>query len=215
VRSSHHLPLHEPGPLGVDLELHWNLAQEDRYRIDPRGLFDRSEPLEVGDHATRRLSDADLVAHLLVHHLSHYFDRRLKWVVDLEHIAAVPGFSWEAVVDRVRSWGAVVASGISLRHMRKLVPDLIPSHAIRALPVAGWRRALARPLRSDHPLELYRGTRRRRVQLYLAALFLERPSMLPRWMVHRSVRDRRAGTNPLDPRSSGDGAGQAVRKENP
>ena len=200
IRSSHHLPLSEPGPLGVELELHWNLAQEDRYRIDPAGLFDRAATVDVGGRATRRLCDADLVGHLLVHHLSHYFDRRLKWVVDLQRITSQDGFDWEAVVARVREWGAGVASGISLIHMDKLMPGLIPGRVLRSLPVSTWRRALAAPLRSAHPLELYRGTRRRSVQLYLAALLLERPTMLPRWLVHRQTRDRRRGANPLDRR---------------
>ena len=55
-----------------------------------------------------------------------------------------------------------------------------------------------RPLESDHPLDLFRGTRNRRVQLYLAAVLLERPSLLPRWLVHRTRRDQRPSENPLD-----------------
>ncbi len=198
IRSSHHLPLQGPGPINVEFELHWNIAQEERYRIDGEGLIERSQPLDISGRAVLRLEDHDLVAHILVHHLSHYFDRRLKWLVDLQHIVAQPAFSWEMVVERIRQWGAVAASAISLLHMKKLMPDLIPARVLEMLPVSAWRRALTWPLRSAHPLELFRNTSRRRVQLYLAAVMLENPAMLPGWMWHRRVRDSRPGANPLD-----------------
>jgi hypothetical protein len=198
IRSSHHLPMRGPGPIHVEFELHWNIAQEERYRIDSDGLIERAVPLEIAGRTVSRLEDHDLVAHILVHHLSHYFDRRLKWLVDLQHIVEQPGFSWERVVHKVRQWGAVAASAISLVHMKKLMPDLIPARVIEMLPVAGWRNALTWPLRSAHPLELFRNTSRRQVQLYLAAVMLEKPAMLPSWMWHRRTRDSRPGANPLD-----------------
>jgi len=202
IRSSHHLPLRSPGRVTVDLEIHWNLAQEERYQIDSAELFARTLPLQVGGRTLLRLEDHDLVAHLLVHHLSHYFDRRLKWMVDLQQITAQQDFSWERVASRLRSWGAVAASGISLVHMRKLIPELIPDAMLEALPVSIWRKALTWPLRSDHPLELFRNTSNRRVQLYLAAVMLEKPAKLPAWLLHRMRRDTRPSDNPLDPKET-------------
>jgi hypothetical protein len=198
IRSSHHLPLHSPGPVKVDFEIHWNLAQDERYNVNISELFARALPAQVGGRNLLRLEDHDLVAHLLIHHLSHYFDRRLKWMVDLQHISAQESFSWNRVAERVRSWGAVAASGISLVHMRKLIPDLIPDEILAALPVAAWRKALTWPLRSNHPLELFRNSGNRRVQLYLAAVMLENPGRLPAWLLHRKWRDQRPSDNPLD-----------------
>jgi hypothetical protein len=213
IRSSHHLPLRSPGPVTVDFELHWNLVQDDRFRVDPEGIFERGLPLEVAGRTVLRMEDHDLVAHLLVHHFTHYFDRRLKWLVDLQRICALPGFRWSRVIERVRSWGATAVSGASLLHLHRLSPDLIPEEALRGLPLSAWRRALALPLRSAHPLELYRGARRRPVQLYLAAVLLEKPHRLPAWLLHRRRRDRRRGDNPLDRNDYDSGA--RARKENP
>ncbi len=198
IRSSHHLPLYSPGPLNVGLELHWDLAQQGRFSVDPDGILERAEPLEVGGRAILRCDDHDLVAHLLLHHLAHYFDVRLKWLLDLQQIAAQPGFEWPRVVDLIRRWGATVACGAALHHLDKLDPTLIPAEVRRELPVAVSRRPFLAPLRSAHPLELYRGTRRRRVQLYLAAVLLERWSMLPGWLLHRRRRGAQPGDNPLD-----------------
>jgi hypothetical protein len=198
VRSSHHLPLVSPGPVRVDFEVHWSLAQDIRYHIDVDGLFERAVPIELGGRRILRLEDHDAVAHLLIHHFSHYFDRRLKWLVDLQALSLQVGFEWSRVVERIRCWRATAAAAVSLRHLHKLSPDLIPAEALRELPLALWRRAFTAPLRSSHPLELFRFTDRRSVQLYLAAVMLEQPTELPGWLVYRVRRDRRTGENPLD-----------------
>jgi len=198
IRGSHHLPLSSPGPIKVEFELHWNLAQEIRFSIDPELLFERAVPCEIAGRRVLRLHDHDVVAHLLLHHFTHYFDRQSKWAVDLHALTRDPGFAWDEVATRVREWDATIVCGFALLHLKKLVPDWIPDRILELLPVPGWRRALTSPLLSSHPLELYRNTRSRRVQLYLAAVMLERPTRLPGWLVHRALRDRTGGANPLE-----------------
>lgn len=198
IRSSHHLPLHSPGPLSVGFELHWNLAQQNRFSVDTDGIFERAVPIDIGGRSILRCDDHDLVAHLLLHHLSHYFDTRLKWLIDMRQLASRPGFDWDHVVGRIRRWGARVACGASLQHLHKLDPTLIPTDVRRALPLPLSRRPFLAPLRSSHPLELLRGTRRRGVQLYIAAVLLEHWSKLPGWLIHRSRRDEQRSDNPLD-----------------
>ncbi|HKQ59952.1 MAG TPA: nucleotidyltransferase family protein, partial [Candidatus Polarisedimenticolaceae bacterium] len=117
VRSSHHLPLTAPGPIPVELELHWSLAQEQRFHVDPAGLIARALPLDVGGRSVLRLEDHDAATHLLLHHFTHYFDRRLKWLLDLVALAGQPGFDWERVVGRAREWGAAAACGFALVHL--------------------------------------------------------------------------------------------------
>jgi len=198
VRTSHHMPLGGPGPIGVDFELHWNLGQAGRFRIDPSSLVERAVPIRVGAETALRLANPDVAAHLVLHHFTHYFDRRLKWIVDLGRIARAAALDWPAVVLTLRAWGATQPAAAALLHIRKLVPDLVPEDAWRALPLAPWRAALARPLLSSHPLELWRGTRRRGVQLYLAAVLHERPADLPGWLLNRSRRERGPSDHPLD-----------------
>jgi len=152
----------------------------------------------VGGRSILRCDDHDLIAHLLLHHLTHYFDTRLKWLVDMQRIAALPGFDWSLVVKRIGEWGARVPTAASVQHLHKLDPGLIPAGAREALPLPFLRRPLLAPLRSSHPLELFRGARRRRVQLYLAAVLLEDLRMLPGWWAHRRRRDDEVSDNPLD-----------------
>jgi hypothetical protein len=189
-RSSYQLPLRSPGPVSVELEIHWSLGQEMRYAIDAADLFARALPLEVAGRAILRLDEHDAAAHLLLHHVQHYFDRRLKWVLELGRRAGTAGFSWTAVAERLRAWGGLGAAGLALAHVRKLFPGLLPAEAYRLIPADPWRLALTWPLRSGHPLDFYRATRRRSVQQWIAAAALERPGDLPRYVRHRAVRDR-------------------------
>ena len=163
-----------------------------------RRLSKRSRPLDVAGRSVRRMDDTDMVAHLLLHHFTHYFDWRLKWLVDLERIVETSGFDWERVGRRISEWNAVSAVGFSLIHLERLQPGLIPERLRRLLPAAAWRKLLTLPLRSSHPLDLFRATRKRNVQLYLAAVMLEQPWSLPGWILHRATREGRRSEHPLD-----------------
>ena len=193
LRSSFELPLASPGPVTVNFEIHWGLGQERRYRIAIAEVLERAVPTEVAGRRVLRLDDHDAVAHLLLHHVQHYFDRRLKWTVELGRIAAAPGFSWNVVRQRLAAWGGLGAAGLALVHVRKLFPDLLPDAAYAAIPCDTWREIATIPLRSTHPLDLFFGTRRRWIQLWIAAAALERPTELPAYLLHRATRDTREG----------------------
>lgn len=189
-RSSFELPLTSPGPVGVAFEIHWSIGQAMRYRIDPAEILARAVPLDVGGRSILRLDEHDAVAHLLLHHVQHYFDRRLKWVLEIGLLARTNGFSWPRVAERLKAWGGRAAGALALVHVRALFPEMLPAAAYDALPAATWRLIATLPLRATHPLDLYRGTRHRPVQLAIAAAALERPFDLPRYLKHRAVRDR-------------------------
>jgi putative nucleotidyltransferase-like protein len=188
-RSSFELPLRSPGPVEVNFDLHWSLGQARRYEIPAAALISRAVPTTIAGRPALRLDDHDAVAHLLLHHLQHYFDRRLKWVLEIGRLAKEPGFSWPRVRERALEWGGRGAAGLALVHVRTLFPALLPEAAYEALPADAWRLAATLPLRSRHPLDLFRGTRRRFVQLWLAAAALEHPSELPGYLIHRATRD--------------------------
>ncbi len=193
LRSSFELPLTSPGPVGVAFEIHWSLGQEMRYRIDAAGLLARAVALDIGGRSILRLDEHDAVAHLLLHHVQHYFDRRLKWVIEIGLLARAPGFSWPLVSDRLAAWGGRAAAGLALAHVRKLFPGMLAAEAYDALPAARWRLLATMPLRATHPLDFYRGTRGRSVQLAIAAAALERPWDLPGYLRHRARRDQDPG----------------------
>jgi hypothetical protein len=190
LKSSYEMPLASAGPITVGCEIHWGLGQEKRYAIDADAVVARAVPLPIDGREVLRLDDQDAAAHLLLHHVQHYFDRRLKWALDLAALSRQPAFSWDGVAARLSEWGGRGAAGLALAHLRKLFPDLIDGAAARAIPAASWRLAATWPVRSAHPLDFFRGTRRRAVQLWIAAAALERPGDLASYWLHRRVRDR-------------------------
>lgn len=205
LRSSFELPLRSPGPVPVSFEIHWSLGQTGRYRLDPEAVMRRTVPLDVAGRPVRRLDDHDAAAHLLVHHLQHYFDRRLKWMIDLLRIVSLPEFDWDTVVQRLREWGGTAAAAFALLHAAKVLPDTRWDDGLRRLPPAPWRRLATLPLRSAHPLDLFRASRTRAVQLWIAAALLEEPAELAGYVLHRTRRDRSPGPSPLESEKSDPG----------
>jgi len=179
-----------PGPVPVLFDVHSHIAQRPRYRVEIEDVLSRTVEITVAGRAALRLEDHDQAAHVLLHHVQHYFDRRLKWAIDFRSIAAQNGFDWERLGRRLAEWGGTSAGAMSLRHIHKLLPEAVPPEALAAIPVARWRRWITGPLRSGHPLDLFRGTRRRAVQLYLGAALVEDPRQLAAAFLHRPAAPR-------------------------
>jgi hypothetical protein len=195
LRSSYELPMESPGPVPVSVEIHWGLGQSKRYDLSVDEILQRAVPMTIEGRQILRLDDHDSAAHLLLHHLQHYFDRRLKWMLDFGRLVSQESFDWTRLTGTLRSWGGLAAGGISLLHMSRLFPGLVPAEGSRAVPPSTWRRLATLPLRSGHPLEIYRWTRKRWVQLFLAGVMMDRPYRLPGYLLHMAVRDRREETD--------------------
>jgi len=147
-RSSFELPLTSPGPVGVAFELHWNVAQAMRYRTDTAGLLARALHSTSAVARFLRLDEHDAVAHLLLHHVQHYFDRRLKWVIEVGLLARSPGFSWPRVAERLTAWGGRGAADSPSCTCASCFPRWLAVAAYDALPAAAWRLLATLPLRA-------------------------------------------------------------------
>ncbi len=185
--ASFEASLLSPGPVAVLFDIHTHIAQQPRYRVEIAEVLGRAVPLQIAGRAVRCLEQHDQAAHLLLHHLQHYFDRRLKWALDFRLIVEQPGFDWHRLAERLRAWGGLAVGAMSLRHIAKQFPEAVPHEGLAAVPAAAWRRWLTLPWRSSHPLDLFRATNRRPTQLYLASVLLERPWMLPRYVNQRKA----------------------------
>jgi len=188
-RQSHWQPYHmammSGGPVRIFLELHWNLVQPERYRLAPVDLFERAVRIEVCGREVLGLEPHDHAAYLLLHHVSHYFERRLKGVLDLKMIVEREAIDWALVGQRLAGWEALAAGAMSLKHMAKLFPETFPEPFRPGI----LRTLLTLPLLSPHPLDLFRGSQLRPVQFYLGALLLEHPLDMPRHLLRKSGRD--------------------------
>jgi hypothetical protein len=177
--APYHTGLESAGPVTVYLEIHWNIVQEGRYRLDPAELFTRAGNLAIGDRQVLGLDIHDMAVHTLLHHVSSHFHRKLKNWVDLRLLSLEDRFDWKLVANRVREWGGLPGAAMSMRHAGRLFPDWFPRSVVRLFGPERLRSLGLKPLESDHPLDMYRKTDNRAVEMLLSAAMVSRPWRLP------------------------------------
>ena len=177
--APYHTGLESSGPIMVYLEIHWNIIQEGRYRLDPADLFARAGKLEVGGRPVLGLHIHDLAVHTLLHHVSSHFHRKLKNWIDLHLLSMEDGFRWESVVDRAREWGGLPGAAMSMRHAGRLFPNWFPEEVVKLFGPERLRSLALKPLASTHPLDMYRKTSSRLVEMLLSAAMVSKPWRLP------------------------------------
>jgi hypothetical protein len=177
--APYHTGLESSGPVMVYLEIHWNIIQEGRYRLDPADLFARAGNLEVGGRPVLGLDLHDFAAHTLLHHVSSHFHRKLKNWIDLHLLSLDERFRWETVAQRAREWGGAPGAAMSMRHAGRLFPDWFPQQVVELFGPQRLRSLALKPLASTHPLDMYRKSSSRLVEIMLSAAMVSSPWRLP------------------------------------
>ncbi len=89
----------------IALDLHRGLGSYGLYRLEPRGIFERSAPIEGTRHA-RRIHDLDAFAHAVGHFASSRFDARFDTVLgDVDALAARDDFDPAALAEHLALTG--------------------------------------------------------------------------------------------------------------
>lgn len=94
----------------VLIEVHVELCQPGRYRIDYGGLWRRARELAVRDRTVAMLGAEDSLLHASVHELKHSFDIDPARREDIARMIAAWPVDWQIVTDRAREWG--IATGL-------------------------------------------------------------------------------------------------------
>lgn len=145
----YHLPLTRPD--GMILELHWDLVKPDRpYRLDPRGVIERSVALPAPATTMRMPSIEDQVLHTVVQQLQNGFTH-LSRTVDLDRLVAVGRPDWEVLEERARACRLSHALAYGLQLARHLLGTNCPDGVVEALapgPLARAHLSLFDPLQS-------------------------------------------------------------------
>lgn len=125
--------------LSVCIEVHVDLAQPGRYRIDLGGLWDRSRLITTTSRSVRTLGPEDTLLYLTIHQAKHWLepgtndDRDLCRIIDCWHP------DWDVVIARAHAWGARSTVAWSLwQAAGRGVP--IPDPVLDALALGRWRR---------------------------------------------------------------------------
>ncbi len=85
----------------VLLELHWDLGEKNRYRINVTPIWNRAVRSNQGPYL--EMDDDDTFLYLALHFFKHYLFKRLIWICDLHEWTVRKAIHWERVVERARS----------------------------------------------------------------------------------------------------------------
>ncbi len=171
-QAYYNLPVEWTGRGSVQLEVHWSISQPDRHPVDVPQLLARAVALP--GTSGRVLAPVDLLLHQALHHSYHYFQPKLIWVHDLALLHRDPP-PLEEVLGRARRWGMMRPLALSCLQVEKVYPGCLREE-YRSW-ATGFRPAvrLVRRFRTAHPVALLSGWERRRRQLGLSFVMLDRP----------------------------------------
>lgn len=119
------------------IEIHWNLGEENRYRLDIAGIWDRAVPASKGPGL--KMSGEDTLLYLALHFFKHYLFKRLIWLCDIHEWTQQKEIDWSLVLDRARSQSITTFLAYTL----KIYEDF---YGVR-LPLRFEEAALIGPLR--------------------------------------------------------------------
>lgn len=83
------------------IEVHWDLGEKNRYRLDIAGVWDRAVPGAEGYFL--EMSPEDTLLHLALHFFKHYLFKRLIWLCDIHEWIGRKEIHWEPVMERAQS----------------------------------------------------------------------------------------------------------------
>lgn len=124
-------------PLGVALDLHWDLCSRPHMRTSwtvegAETLISRAGSLDTAVGAVPVLDRADMLLHTSGHAGWSGGDR-LGWLVDVDSVVRSGSIDWDTVVNRTRLWGLEALVGDVLNRTGHLLGTPIPYEVTRAL----------------------------------------------------------------------------------
>ena len=144
--------------LATLLELHWDLAPRDLFRLDLDLWRARAEVFEVAGQRALRFSPEDMLLHLALHMRKHRYVG-LRWLCDVAELLrrfAIPAASrpldWEYVAGAGRAAGLTVLLYTSLALARSLLRAPAPPDVLALLEPAAWRQRLLQSILAQDAL---------------------------------------------------------------
>ena len=119
--------------LGLEMDLHTHVMHECLQPDADVDLWRRSTPLRVGSAATRALSPADQLLHVITHGFRRSTVPPVRWVADAVTIIRHASVDWACLLQRAdeRRLGRVAAA--ALAYVRTAFRADVPTEVIRSL----------------------------------------------------------------------------------
>ena len=116
------------------LEIHWNIAQLKRYKININNIWQEATSFNIGKSAYLMMSIEDLIIYQSLHLAYHYYDR-LLWMVDIALIIEKEKkyIDWEKIVKKCYAQNCRSPVYYALVYIKDLFKAPIPSATLSRL----------------------------------------------------------------------------------
>ena len=172
----YHLDIRTNDDFATLFEIHWNLEKELCHSIEIAGLWARSIEAHHDGEPFRRLSNEDLILHLLIHlPYHHYFSPRLIWVHDIREMIGRCTLDWEFVLTLAEQWKIRTPVYYSLQYVEKVFPGAVPAEVLRRMAIGWMRKGLLRLASAPDPLYLTRPFDNKFLRWITSLYFIDKP----------------------------------------
>jgi hypothetical protein len=181
-RHFYHLFVTSRDSFSAVLEIHWDLEKEHRHSIQLEELWERSVIFHLEGESFRRLSNEDLIIHLMIHLAHHYYNPRLIWVWDIRSLAEAASIDWNRVLARAERWRLRVPVSYTLDYVEKVFPGAIPQNILEAGKITGIRHSILKMTATPDPLHLTIPMGKSLFRLPFSLYFIEKPGDIFRFL---------------------------------
>lgn len=131
---------------GVLIELHWNLAEPELFKLDIAALWQRAQTFAYNGHTLPSLSLEDILFHLTIHIRKHRYVG-LRWLVDVSEMLRTFGadLDWPYLVNLAERTGARTLLYMTLQLAHDVMGAPVPPHVLDSLRPSRVRRFLLKP----------------------------------------------------------------------
>ena len=170
-----HLYIRTDDAISAMFELHWNLEKKFRHSIELEELWERSVKYQSEGESLNRLSNEDLILHLLVHLAHHYFSPRLIWVNDIQEMTTRSSLDWDRILARAERWKLRIPVHYSINYVEKIFPGVLPARVLEGGEIGWIRRMVLKAVGTDNPLVLTVPMRDPLLRLPFSLYFIDKP----------------------------------------
>lgn len=172
----YHLDIRTNDDFATLFEIHWNLEKELCHSIEIAGLWERAIDADHDGDSIRRLSNEDLILHLLIHlAYHHYFSPRLIWVHDIKEMIGRCSLDWDLLLTLAERWRIRTPVYYSLQYLEKIFPGAVPAEIFRRTAIGWMRKRLLRLGSAPDPLFLTRPFDNRFLRWTTSLYFIDKP----------------------------------------
>lgn len=118
----------------VLLEIHWNIAQLQRYKINIESIWNGAISFKIDETESLMMSIEDLIIYQSLHLAYHYYSR-LLWLIDIALIFLKKrdSVNWEKIIERCKTQRVCNPVYFTLLYLKNLLKVDIPKNVLKSL----------------------------------------------------------------------------------